>query len=386
MAQFFRITTQPIPDLREHGIPADFAAFIEQAMARDPDQRPSALGLGQQLQQLQARHGLAVDEMAILEPERVDTSHSVVPRSRAAPSGRGLAAGDTLPALASGVVGRAVELARLRELLSCSRLATLTGIGGVGKTTLAIHAAHQLSVDHPDGVWLVELADLRDGSLLAGLVATTLGIRSQSTQPPIELLVDALGQRRTLIVLDNCEHIIDDAAKLIDTLLRHCPAVHIVATSREVLAVGGEAVLALSPLACPSPTDDPSLGGLAAYGAVALFMQCARAAVPEFELTEHNAAAVTGICARLDGLPLAIELAAARLRAMSVEQVSEGLCDSFALLSRGHCNAPTRQQSLACCIDWSYELCTKNEQQVWARLSVFAGSFELRPGAWCMGG
>ena len=178
------------------------------------------------------------------------------------------------------------------------------------------------------------------------------------------------------MVLDNCEHLIDEVAKLAETLL-HCPQLHIVATSREVLDIDGEVVLALAPLAVPTPGGDPAPGSLAGYDAVALFVRRAAAALPGFVLTEANAGAVEQICARVEGLPLAIELAAARLRALSVAQIADGLSDRFALLSRGRRGATGRQLTLAGCIEWSYRLCTATKERLWAQLSVFAGGFDL---------
>jgi non-specific serine/threonine protein kinase len=190
-------------------------------------------------------------------------------------------------------------------------------------------------------------------------------------------LIDFLCPRKLLLVLDNCEHVVDAAAKLAESLLRACPVLRILATSREALGIGGEAVLRLSPLAVPEAYPEPTLGGLPGFDAVALFAERAAAALPGFRLTEDNKATVAQICSRLDGLPLAIELAAARLRAMSPEQLLERLADRYALLTRGSRGAPTRQQTLGWSVGWSYDLCTPAEQQLWGRLSVFAGSFEL---------
>ena len=268
-------------------------------------------------------------------------------------------------------------MAELRSMLTQSRLVTLTGIGGVGKTTLAIHAAREQVGEFGDGVWFVELADLREGALVTDVVAAALGVRDHPGRALIDVLVDFLLERHALVVLDNCEHIIDDAAKLVEMLLRACPRLHILATSREVLDIGGEAVLPLPALSAPGADDDPTLRTLAGYAAVTLFVERARAAAAGFALTEHNSAAVARICSCLDGLPLAIELAAARMRAMSVEQIADGLSDRYGLLSRRRRGAPTRQQTLAACIEWSYELCTAAEQHLWSRLSVFAGSFDM---------
>ena len=275
-------------------------------------------------------------------------------------------------------MGREAELAQLQELLSASRLVTLIGIGGVGKTTLAAHAAAELRPQFSDGVWWVELAELREGALLTEVVAAALGVRDQMGRALSDVLVDFLAQRQTLLVLDNCEHLIDDVAKLAELLLRDCPQLQILATSREVLDIEGEAVLRLAPLSCPALDDDPTLRTLAGYEAVQLFVQRARAAVPGFELDAHNATAIARCCARLEGLPLAIELAAARMRAMSAEQIAERALRPLRLaLPRAAAAPSTRRQSLAACVEWSYELCTQSEQRLWCRLSVLAESFDL---------
>ncbi|ETW21833.1 hypothetical protein MGAST_23595 [Mycobacterium gastri 'Wayne'] len=384
-AHFVRITTGPLPDLRAHDVPADLAAVIELTMARDPDKRPSAVELGRQLQQVQARHGLAVDEMVLQGGAGDGRPRKHITPSPGPAGGRRTNAKKKLPALSKNLVGRHTELSRVHELLRCSRVVTVIGTGGVGKTTLVIHAAHQQSVYHPDGVWLVELGELREGSQLIELVAVTLDIPEQASRPPIEGLVDALSERRALIVLDNCEQVIDEAAELVGTLLPRCPQLRVLATSREVLAVGGEAVLALSPLACPGRNDVSSVRVLADNDAVAMFIRCARAAVPEFELTDQNADAVAYICARLDGLPVAIELAAAQLPVKSVQQIGDELCDSHAVLSLGR-NAPTHQRSLNSSIESSYDLCSDHERQVWALLSVFSDSFDLSAARYVSGG
>ena len=249
-------------------------------------------------------------------------------------------------------------------MLSSSRLLTLTGIGGVGKTRLAIRAATEARRDFPDGVWLVELGDLHDGSLLADVVAASLGVRDESGRPLQDVLVDFLCSRKLLVVLDNCEQVVEETAKLAETLLRACPELKILATSREAVGIGGEAVLRLTPLTIPD--------------ADSLFAERAAAALPGFALTDENKATVSRICAKVEGLPLAIELAAARLRAMSPEQILERLADRYALLTRGARGAPARQQTLSWSVGWSYDLCTPAEQQLWTRLSVFAGSFELQ--------
>ena len=377
VAQFLRITTQPVPDLSDHGIPDDVSAVISRSMSRSPDQRPAtASDLGEQLRQLQGNHGLVVDEMALYTTPKTQDSDRV-----SVPEGRRRAPGSSptgnLPLELTSFVGRRHELTEARNLLARSRMVTLTGIGGVGKTRLALQTAASVRRAYADGAWLVELGELRDESLLVDAVAGALRIQHHSARPLREVLVDYLATREVLLVLDNCEHLVDAAAELTQTLLQACPRVRILATSREPLALGGEAVLRVPPLALPDPDRLPSLQGLPAYDAVTLFSERAAVAVPGFVITDDNAHAVAGICHRLDGLPLPIELAAARLRVMSPEQILQRLTHRYTLLNAGRRDAPTRQQTLRWCIDWSYELCTIRDQRVWGRLSVFAGSFEL---------
>src|SRR5258705_393595 len=328
--------------------------------------------LGAELQQVQLLRGLPVDEMA--RQGGAQSPQPQAPATSAASVGRTIG---NLPLELTSFVGRRAELSAAKHMLSSSRLVTLTGIGGVGKTRLALRAATELATDFADGVWLVELGELRDGSLLVDVVATGLGVRDESARPLEDVLVEFVSARKLLLVLDNCEQVVDAVAKLTETLLRGCPELRIIATTREALGIGGEAVLRVAPLTFPGPEPETTLGGLPAYDAVALFAERAAAAVPGFELTNDNKATVARICSKLDGLPLAIELAAARLRALSPEQVLERLVDRYSLLTRGSRGAPTRQQTLSWSVGWSYDLCTPAEQQLWSRLSVFAGSFEL---------
>ncbi len=353
MAQFVRIAKEPLPDLREHGIPQEVAAVVDLAMARNPADRPSARELGELIQQVQSRLGLSVAEMTLQDSQEGDRSPS-----RSVAPAPGSSGGGRLRSAVAGFVGRDTELAQLHELLSASRLVTLIGLGGVGKTTLAAHAAAELGRRFSDGVWWVELAELREGTLLTQVVAEALGVRDQMGRALREALVDFLGQRQTLVILDNCEHLIGDVAKLAEALLWDCPRLQILATSREVIDIEGEAVLRLDPLSCPTLDDDPTLRTLAGYEAVQLFVQRARAAMPGFELDADNATAIARCCARVEGLPLAIELAAARMRAMSAEEIAEQLSDRFGLLTHGRRGALSRRQSLAACVEWSYALCS----------------------------
>jgi non-specific serine/threonine protein kinase len=282
-----------------------------------------------------------------------------------------------LPAELTSFVGRRYELAEVRRLLAGSRLVTLTGIGGVGKTRLALRAAAGLRRAFPDGVWLVRLDQLRDEALVAQAVAGALGLQARSGSAPEEALADYLAGRQLLLVLDNCEHLVDAAAKLADLLLRAASGLRVLATSRESLNIDAETVLPVPPLPVPDPGRPLTLAQLGAFPAVALFAERAAQAVPVFAVTEANRAAVAGICRRLEGLPLAIELAAARTRVLSPEQIDARLSDRLGLLTRGSRANPGRQQTLRASIEWSHELCTEAERLLWARLSVFAGGFEL---------
>ncbi|MFC9838455.1 ATP-binding protein [Rhodococcus sp. NPDC127530] len=290
---------------------------------------------------------------------------------------RGRGRTGNLPVELTSFVGRRHEIGEAKKMLSASRLVTLTGIGGVGKTRLALRVATDSQRAFTDGVWLVELGELSDPDLVTGVVSDVLGLRNQSAGAPLVLLTDYLADKQLLLVLDNCEHLLEAVAALADTVLRTCPGTRILATSRESLRLSGEAVLRVPPMQAPDPRRASSLRGLPSYESVALFVQRAVAAVPTFELTEDNQVTVAHICARLDGLPLPIELAAARLRVMSVQQLLDRLTDRYRLLTGGSRAAPARQKTLRWSIDWSYELCTPEEQRLWARLAVFACSFEL---------
>jgi len=297
------------------------------------------------------------------------------------------AAVGNIPLELSSFVGRRRESGEVKRLIADSRLVTLTGVGGVGKTRLSLRVAADVRRAFHDGTWLVDLAELRDPDLLARefqdvdvlayLVAVTLGLGKQAGGPPLRLLTAQLADRETLLILDNCEHLLSAVAVLASTLLANCPRLRILATSREPLAVGGEFVFPVPPLATPDPRQPSSAAALVLYEAVALFVARAQMVRPEFRLTDDNRVAVVEVCHRLDGLPLAIELAAARICALAPEQILGRLAHRFALLNRGSRDAPRRQQTLRACVDWSYELCSNPERVLWARLSVFAGGFDL---------
>jgi non-specific serine/threonine protein kinase len=276
-----------------------------------------------------------------------------------------------LPADVTRFIGRRQELSQVREALERYRLVSLRGVGGVGKTRLALHVAADVRRSFADGVWLVELSALRNAELLARTVAASLGLPDQAVGDPVDLLAEHLADRHLLLVLDTCEHLIDACAMLAEVLLRAAPRLRILATSREPLDVLGEHALLISPLALPDP-DAPAAGS----DSVTFFVDRAEAIAPGFALTAANQQAVVRVCRGLDGIPLALELAAVRLRTMSVEQIAARLDDRFRLLGTAR-TSQNRHQTLRAAIAWSHELCTAAEQRLWARLSVFPGSFDL---------
>ena len=281
-----------------------------------------------------------------------------------------------LPLELTSFVGRRRELAEARRLFESSRLLTLTGIGGVGKTRLAIRLASALQRVFRDGAWLVELGEQTDPELLEDYVAVILGVRPVSSSDPLHTVIDYCSDRSLLLVLDNCEHLVDAVALFAGAILRRCAGVKILATSRESLGMGGEVTMRVPSLTTPQQ-QPREFEGLAQYESVSLFTERAASVVPGFTLTEENKRAVAHICHDLDGLPLPIELAAARLRGMSAEQIMDRLSDRYRLLTSGGRDVPSRQQTLRLSIDWSYDLCSPPEQQLWGRLTVFSGGFEL---------
>jgi predicted ATPase/DNA-binding CsgD family transcriptional regulator len=282
-----------------------------------------------------------------------------------------------LPLEVATFVGRQGEAAEVKRLLKTARLVSLIGVGGVGKTRLALHVTADVRRAFADGVWLADLAALLDEALVSQTVAGALGIRDESAQWPVALLCDYLVDKQLLLVLDNCEHLRDACAVLVDALLHTAPELRIVATSRQAFGLPAEHTLTVAPLPTPDPDTPATVAELAAYDAVRLFVERASAALPGFALSPQNAAAVVRLCARLDGLPLAIELAAVRVRALSPEQILDRLDERYRLLRADNPAAPARQQSLRGLLDWSFDLCSDEERTLWARLSVFAGSFDL---------
>ena len=281
-----------------------------------------------------------------------------------------------LPVETTSFVDRRGELTEGRELLARARLVTLTGPGGVGKTRLAARIAARVERGFADGVRLVQLAGLHDPALVPVAAADALGLHDHSCRPPLDALIEQVRDRRLLLVLDNCEHLLGACAELAAALLHGTTGIRVLTTSRHRLGLTEEHLLEVRPLPVPDPDGD--LSDAEGYPALALFADRAAAVVPGFRLTAANRPAVARLCRRLDGLPLAIELAAVRMRVLGVEQLLERLDDRYRLLTAGSSAALPRHQTLRAAVDWSHELCTEQEQLVWARASVLAGSFDAR--------
>ena len=282
-----------------------------------------------------------------------------------------------LPVYLTRFVGREQERNTLSSLLSGKRLLMLIGAGGIGKTRLALEVASELSSSFSDGVYMIELASLADPQLVPQAIASVLNIRTDRDVSLISSLKSALGERHVLLLFDNCEHVLTECAPLVEALLQACPHLHILGTSREPLGVTGETIWRVTSLSSPDPEQHYSVEQLAGYEAIQLFCERAAESNPRFRLTQQNAAAIIHICRQLDGLPLALELAAALLPMLSVDQLAARLDERFALLKHGRRTAGSRQQSLQATLDWSYALLTSPEQALFPCLAVFAGSWDL---------
>jgi predicted ATPase/DNA-binding CsgD family transcriptional regulator len=274
-------------------------------------------------------------------------------------------------------VGRRAELAQVRDALAGARLVTLTGPGGIGKSRLALQVAAGAGRAFRDGVWLAELTGLRDPALLVAEVARSLGLSDKSARWAVASLADYLQARQLLLVLDGCEHLADACAVMAHVLLRGCPGLRIIATSRHVLGVAGEVTIAVPPMTVPAEDSPNGPEEMLGYEAVRLFAGRGAAVLPGFAVDEDNGAAVAGVCRALDGIPLAVELAAVRLRSLSPGQILDRLDARFQLLSGGGPASQPHHRTLQAALEWSYELLTDGEQAMWRRVSAFAGSFDL---------
>jgi len=294
---------------------------------------------------------------------------------------------NNLPIQLTSFIGREREKEEVKRMLSTTRLLTLVGIGGVGKTRLALEVAAEALGNFRDGVWLVELAPLADPILIPQALTSALGISEQPGRSLIAGLVDYVGTKSMLFLLDNCEHVVLTCAQLADTLLRACPNLRILATSREPLEIAGEAAWPVPSLSLPDPERGLLLERLTEYEAVRLFVDRAMSALPSFTITTDNAHHVVQVCRQLDGIPLAIELAAARVRVLAVEQIAARLDDRFRLLTGGTRMSLPRHQTLRATMDWSYDLLSEEERSALRRLAVFVGGWTLEAAeAICGGG
>jgi predicted ATPase/DNA-binding SARP family transcriptional activator/DNA-binding NarL/FixJ family response regulator len=291
-----------------------------------------------------------------------------------------------LPVPRTSFVDRQHELTEIRRTLAMTSLLTLTGAGGSGKTRLALKAATNLAGAHPDGAWFVELAALSEPDLMPQVIADAIGAREQPDQPIAETITEHLGEKQVLLILDNCEHLVDAAAHLVDFLLSSCPHLRVLATSREPLGVVGEVLFSVPPLSVPAGLPADSIK-IRRNDSVQLFVERARLRLPGFVLTQENARPVVAVCRRLEGLPLAIELAAARMGTLATDQMAQRLEDSLGLLSTGPRTVAPRQRTMRAAIGWSYGLLSEEEKELFGRLSVFAGGFTLEAAeAVCPGG
>jgi len=284
---------------------------------------------------------------------------------------------NNLPVQLTSFIGRKSEIEKVKELLVNTRLITLSGPGGAGKTRLALQVAADVIDDFANGVWFVELAPLIDPLEIPQEILKELGIKEESKKSLDETLIANLREKEILIVLDNCEHLIEACAVLTERLLKSCPKLKIIATSREAMKCSGEQIHQVLSLETPNPKDELSAERLAQYESVRLFIERALIVNPKFRVNNENAPAIAGICSQLDGIPLAIELAAARIKTLSAEKIYERLNNSFSLLTGGKRTALPRQQTLRALIDWSYDLLTDNEKILWRRLSVFNDGWTL---------
>jgi predicted ATPase/DNA-binding SARP family transcriptional activator/DNA-binding CsgD family transcriptional regulator len=282
-----------------------------------------------------------------------------------------------LPAPMTSFVGREREMLEVKRLLPMTRLLTLAGAGGSGKTRLALEVASDLIGVYPDGVWMAELAPLSEPGLVAQEVAGALGVTERPGEQLADTLVDFLGKKEMLLVLDNCEHLVEVAARLAEYLLYSCPRLRVLATSREPLGIAGEVVWQVEPLSLPDRDEPASVESLMRYEALRMFVERARLRLPDFGLTEENAGAVARVCRKLDGIPLAIELATARMGALAVEQVAQRLEISLDVLKGAGRTAAARQRTLKATLDWSHDLLSEPERGLFRKLSVFAGGWTL---------
>ena len=356
--------------------------------------RICAVGHGGQVLISQATHDLLLDEGAVpglvdlgthrlkdfSEPQRI---FQLAAPGLAAdfPPLRSATSPTNLPAEVTSFVGREREAAEIRALLDRHRLVSLVGVGGTGKTRLMLHVAAEVVGRHADGEWLVELAPLRDAGLIVEETVRALGIQVGPGEQAIGALIDFLRDKDLLLLIDNCEHVIEAAAALAEKVLESSRSVQVIATSREALGISGEATYPVPSLGVPERSDELDIEAIASTEAVVLFVERATSTLPSFRLDATTAEPIVEICRRLDGIPLALELAAARVNVLSPAEIAKGLGDRFRLLTGGRRTAVPRQQTLQALIDWSWDLLDEDDQRLLRRLSVFAGGWTLEAAA-----
>ena len=284
---------------------------------------------------------------------------------------------NNMPQQLTSFVGREKEIAELKSSLLKTRLLTLTGSGGCGKTRLALQTAAKLFENYAQGVWLIDLAPFADPAYTGNVIASILGVKEELNNTILQTLANYLRQKTVLLILDNCEHLLASCALAADTLLRNCPGVTILATSRERLGISGELTYRVPSLSLPVSTQNVTPESILKYEAALIFVERAALHQSSFTVTSRNASSLISVCVRLDGIPLAIELAGARVRAMSIEEINSRLDNRFRLLTRGSCTALPRRRTLLQTIDWSYDLLTVQERLFLQRVSVFRGGWTL---------
>ncbi|MDB4895292.1 MAG: hypothetical protein JWN15_1554 [Firmicutes bacterium] len=380
-----QLAIQIAVDLGDRVAALDIFDRCRRALAEDLGVDPMPETLAVYTRVLQADTGVNTAAAALLPGESHTAPAALLPgESHTAPAT--LLPGDShtaaqpatnLPAQPTRFIGRQAEMAAVSARFPGTRLLTLTGAGGSGKTRLALQVAADMLPVRANGVWLVELAALTDPLLVPAVVAATLGLHEHPRRTPLELLVEHVKSTQMLLVLDNCEHLVDACAALADTLLRSGADLWILATSREALRIPGESLYPVPPLRVPVRTQLPAVDRLREFDAIALFLDRAAAMAQGFTVTAENAPAIVRICRTLDGMPLAIELAAALVRLLSLDEIDDRLHERFRLLTAGSRTAPPRQKTLRGAVDWSHELLPEPERVLWRKLSVFAGGFTL---------
>jgi predicted ATPase/predicted Ser/Thr protein kinase len=355
LGQHLHAAVKP-PNTLRPDIPEDVNNLVVRLLSKQPAERPASAGDVQQ------------EIQCILENTPLE--------SPAPPAGVTKAPRHNLPLQRSRFVGRQKELTQIQKRLFENPLVTLIGSGGVGKTRLALQAARQGLLYYPEGAWLVELASLTDPTLVVQAVAAALGIQDEENKPLLDALTEYMSTKTLVLVLDNCEHLISTCAHLVEHLLAHCKNLHILATSREALGIEGEVIVNIQSLSLPSgDLNDPET--VAQSEAAQLFSNRAASFLPGFQIDKDNAGQIAQICLRLDGIPLALELAASRVKILELGQIAQRLDDAFRLLTGGSRTALPRQQTLQATIDWSYNLLTGAEREMLRRLSIFAGGWSL---------